>query len=93
MAKQRCHTYVENNTVQLLLDAERRWTACELVEEVRLCFKTLPHSLHDIVVTAKLQLHEISKMQQWHRYAIGKALLDRYQREGEDFLRRFVALD
>ena len=32
-------------------------------------------------------------MQQWQRYAIAKDLLNRYQREGDDFLGRFVTLD
>ena len=32
-------------------------------------------------------------MQQWHRYAVSQAFLDRYQREGNDFLGRIVAMD
>ena len=38
-------------------------------------------------------LHEISKVQQWHRYTVAQALLDRYQRDGNDFLGRIVAMD
>ena len=55
------------------------------------------HSLHDILRYRKLAArwipHEISEVQQWHRYAVAQALLDRYQREGNDFLERIVAID
>ena len=37
--------------------------------------------------------HEISEMQQWHRCAVAQALLDPYEREGDDFLGRIVAMD
>ena len=40
-----------------------------------------------------LDANEISKVQQWHRHAVAKALLDRYQREGDDFLGRIVTMD
>ena len=32
-------------------------------------------------------------VQQWHRYAVAQALLDRYKMEGNDFLGRIVAMD
>jgi hypothetical protein len=35
----------------------------------------------------------MSEVQKWQRYAIAQDLLDRYQREGDDFLGRFVTLD
>ena len=91
---------MENNTVQLhasLLDADRRWTALELAAEVCICHKTVLHIAHDIQVYRKLAApwipHKISEMQQWHRYAVAQALLDRYQREVGDFLQRIVAMD
>ena len=37
--------------------------------------------------------HETSKVQQRHRYAVAQVLLDRYQRESDDFLGRIVAVD
>ena len=92
--------HVENNTVQLLaslLDADRRWTARELAAEVWVYHKTVLHILYDILGYRKLAIrwipHEISEMQQWHRYAIAHFLLDRYQREGDDFLGRIVAIE
>ena len=52
--------------------------------------------LHDILGNCKLAAcwisHEISKMQQWHRYAVAQALFDRYQTEGENFLGQIVAM-
>ena len=37
--------------------------------------------------------HEISEMQQCHRYAVAQVLLDRQQREGDDVLGQIVAMD
>ena len=76
--------HVENNTVQLLaslLDADRRWTAHELATEVGVCHKTVLHILHDIQGYSKLAVgwipHEISEVQQCHRYVVAQVLLDR----------------
>ena len=52
--------HVENNTVQLhasLLDADRRWTARELVAEVWVFHKTVLHILHDILRYRKFSVH------------------------------------
>ena len=88
---------MENNTFQLLaslLVTERRWTARELVVEVGVCHKNVLHILQDILGYRKLAArwipHEISEVQQWHRYAVTQALMDRYRREGIDFLGRIV---
>ena len=92
--------HVENKTVQLLAflsDGSRQWTARELTAEVGICRKTVIHIVHDILCYRKLSTlwipHEISEVQQWHRYADAQALLDRYQREGDDFHGRIVAMD
>ena len=92
--------HVENNTVQLLaslLDADHRWIAHELTAEVWVCQKTVLHILHDIPGYRKLAScwipHDISKVQPWHHYVVPQALLDRYQREGDYFLGRIVAMD
>ena len=86
---------MENNTFQLLaslLDAHRRWTVRELAADVGVCYKTVLHIVHDILCYLKLAarwiLHEISEMQQWHRYANAQALLGRYQREGLSWTNR-----
>ena len=45
-------SHMKNNTVQLLvslLDADRRWTVCELAVEVGVCHKTVLHILHNIL--------------------------------------------
>lgn len=80
-------------TVQFLaslLDVDRRWTARELAAEVGVCHKTVLHILHDILgyrkIAARWIPHEISEIQQCHRYAVAQALFNRYQREGDDFL-------
>ena len=49
--------HVENSTIQLLaslLDADRRWTVCELIAEVGVCHKSVLHILHDILSYRKL---------------------------------------
>ena len=91
---------VEKNTVQILasiFDTERRWTARELAVEVGVCHKTVLHILHDILgyrnLAARWIPHEISEVQQWHRYTVAQALLDRYQRECDNFLGRIVAME
>ena len=66
-------------TASLLLDANRRWTARELAAEdgVGLYHKTLLHILGYLKLAACWILHEITDMQQWHRYVIAQALLER----------------
>ena len=91
--------HAENNTVQLLaslLDADHQLTVYELAMEAGVCHKTVLHILHDILGYCKTAVHwishEISEVQQWHRYTVAQALLDRYQRE-DDFLGQIVAMD
>ena len=64
---------MENNTIQLiasLLDADRRWTACELTGEVGVYHKTVLHILHGIQgyreVAACWIPRDIFEVQQWH---------------------------
>ena len=70
---------------------------CELASKVGVCHKTVLHILQDILGYCKLAAHwiphEISKVQLRHRYAVAQALLDQYQREGDDFLGWIVAMD
>jgi len=64
---------------------------------------TVPHVtsvlniLHDILGYRKIAAHWVprtpSEVQKWQRYAIAQDLLNRYQREGDDFLGRIVPLD
>ena len=91
---------MENNTVQFLaslLDDDRRMAARELAAVVGVCHKTELHILHDILGYRKLAasriLHANSEVQQWHHYAVAQALLDRYQREGDDFLGQIISMD
>ena len=79
---------MKNNKIQVLaslLDAYRRWTALELAVEVGVCHKTVLHILHDFLGYRKLAArwiqYEICEVQQWHRYAVAKALLNQYQSE------------
>ena len=44
-------------------------------------------------LAARCITHEISEVQHWQRYAVTQVLLDRYQRERDDFLGRIVAMD
>ena len=91
---------MKNNAVQFfasLLDADRRWTTREVTAEVGIWHKSVLHILHDILGYLKLVArwipHEISDVQQWHRYAVAQALLDRNQRECDYFVGRIVAMD
>ena len=88
-----------DDTFQLLaslLNADCRCTAWELVADVGVSHKTVLHILYDILCYRKLAArwipYEISEVQQWHRYAVAQALFDRYQREGDDFLQRIIAI-
>ena len=91
---------MENSRFQLLtslLDADRRWTACELAAEVGVNNRTVLLILHDILryrtFAARWIPHEIFEVQEWYRYAVAQALLDRFQRERYDFLGLIVAMD
>ena len=72
------------------------WTTRELAAEFGVCHKTVLHILHDILRYRKLPArwipHEISEVQQWHRYAVAQVLLDLYQSEDDDFLGRIVVM-
>ena len=92
--------HMENNSVQLLaslLFANCQWIERELAAEVGVCHKTVLHILHDILGYRKLATHwlphKISEVQQWHCYAVAQALLDQYQREGDEFLGRIITMD
>ncbi|PNF41423.1 hypothetical protein B7P43_G14125 [Cryptotermes secundus] len=92
--------HVDSHIIQLLaslLDVDRRWAARELAAEVGVCHKTVLHILHDILgyckIAARWVPHTMSEVQQWQRCAIAQDLLDRYQREGDDFLGKIVTLD
>ena len=70
---------MENNRVQLLpslLDAVWRWTAHELAAEVGVYHKSVPHILGYCKLAVLWITYEIFKVQQWHRYAVARALLD-----------------
>ena len=45
------------------------------------------------ILLARRIPHEISEVQQWHCCAVAQALLDRYLREGDDFVGWIVAVD
>jgi hypothetical protein len=55
------------------------------------------HILHDILghrkIAARWVPHEITEVQQWHLYGIAQDMLNRYQREGDDFLGRIITTD
>ena len=72
----------------LLLRWMSWWTACELAAEVGVWHKTVLHILHDILGCRKFSAcwipREISGLKQWHCNAVAQALLDRYQREGDN---------
>ena len=67
--------------------------ADELAAKVGLCHKTVLSILGYHKLAERWIPHEISEVQQWHRQAVTQALLDRYQREGDDFLGRIVTVD
>ena len=65
----------------------------ELAAEVGVCHETVFHIL-DILYYRKLAArYEISDVQQWHRYAVAQALLNRYQRKDNDYLEQIIAID
>jgi len=72
-------------------------TGVTVAAEVGVCHKTVLHILHDILGYRKIAAHwvphTLSKVQQWQRYATAQNLLNRYQREGDDFLGRIVTLN
>ena len=59
--------------------------------------QTVLHILHNILGYSKIVAywvpHTLSEVQQWQRYANAQDLLNRYQREGDEFLGRIVAMD
>jgi len=72
-------------------------TGVTVAAEVGVCHKTVVHIMHDILGYRKIAAHwvphTLSEVQQWQRYATAQDLLNRYQREDEDFLGRIDTLD
>ena len=72
-------------------------TGVTVAAEEGVCHKTVLHILHDILgyrkIAAHWVSHTLSEVQQWQRYATAQDLLNRYQKEGDDFLGRIVTLD
>ena len=91
------HGEQHSSTLASLLDADCRWTAHELAAEVKsmsqncathcVRYSGLPQTC------SALGTREISKVQKWHHYAVTQVLLDRYQREGDDFLGWIVTME
>ena len=64
---------MENNAIQhlsSLLDADCQWIEHELAVEVGVCHKTVLHILDYHKLAMRWIPHEISEVQQWHRYPV-----------------------
>ena len=70
-----------------------QWTALELAAEVWVCHKTVLHILCYHQLAVRWICHEISKVQQWHCYAVAQVLLNQYKKEGDDFLGWIITMD
>ena len=88
--------HVENNTVHLLaslLDADCRWTACDLAAEVWVCHIMVLVILGSCKLVACLIPHEISEVQQWATLCSHTGLVEPVPEGGYDFLGRIVTMD
>ena len=87
-------TPMENNTVLLLSFPVGCWSPVDCAWVISggwsMSQNCVPHSPWHSVFAAGWIPHEILVVQQWHRYAVAQALLDRYQREGDNFLVRIA---
>ena len=80
-----------------LLDSDRRHTIRELARETGLAHTTVLHILKERLGMRKIASrwvpHDLTEMQKWLRYDAARNHLERYEREGEAFLRRIITLD
>ncbi|PNF20489.1 hypothetical protein B7P43_G06286 [Cryptotermes secundus] len=74
-----------------LLESDRRHTIRELARETGLAHTTVLHILKERLGTRKIASrwvpHDLTEMQKWLRYDAALNHLERYEREGEAFLR------
>ncbi|KAG8225422.1 hypothetical protein J437_LFUL004243 [Ladona fulva] len=87
----------EVHTVAALVDIDRSQTIRELAHETGLAHTTVLRILKERLGMRKIASrwvpHELTEMQKWMRYDAAQTHLDRYESEGEAFLRRIVTLD
>ncbi|PNF34053.1 hypothetical protein B7P43_G01170, partial [Cryptotermes secundus] len=74
-----------------LLESDRRHTIRELARETGLAHTTVLHILKERLGMRKIATrwvpHHLTEMQKWLRYDAARNHLERYEREGEAFLR------
>ncbi|PNF26790.1 hypothetical protein B7P43_G17675, partial [Cryptotermes secundus] len=77
--------------LSLLLESDRRHTIRELARETGLAHTTVLHILKERLAMRKIASpwvpHDLTEMQKWLRYDAARNHLERYEREGEAFLR------
>ncbi|PNF14967.1 hypothetical protein B7P43_G01544 [Cryptotermes secundus] len=80
-----------------LLESDRRHTIRELARETGLVHTTVLHILKELLGMRKIASrgvpHDLAEMQKWLRYDATRNHMERYEREGEAFLRRIITLD
>ena len=84
-------------TVSALVEADRNVTIRELAQDIGLALATLHRILKDRLkmrkIASKWVPHELTDAQKWLRYDASRTHLERYEREGDDFLRRIITID
>lgn len=84
-------------TVSALVEADRNCTIRELAADTGLALSTLHRILKIRLRMRKIASrwvpHELLEMQKFLRYEAARTHLERYEREGEPFLRRIITID
>ncbi|PNF14809.1 hypothetical protein B7P43_G07028 [Cryptotermes secundus] len=75
-----------------LLESDHRHTIRELARETGLAHMTVLHILKERLGMSRWVPHDLTGMQKWLRYDAARNHLQRYEREGEAFLRRIITL-
>jgi len=88
------HTSVSEEEVYaltMLLDSDRRHMVRELARETGLVHTTVLHILKERLgmrtIASRWVPHDLTEMQKWLRYNAARNHLERYEHEGEAFLR------
>ena len=85
------------HNVNALVLADRNVTIRELANDVGLAHSTVLYILKKRLkmrkIASKWVPHELTEYQKWLRYDAARTHLERYEREGEAFLRRIITID
>jgi lambda repressor-like predicted transcriptional regulator len=90
-------TDVSRAVIAQCMEEDRRWSLKELERHTGIdqatVHRILRKYLHMRKIAAKWVPHELNEVQKWARYEASRVNLERYEIEGDNFLKRIISIN